>query len=70
MWRVALTLMAIASLTRPAAAQWYPGWDGYSDWPYYRSRPYYDNRGYWDQPRRDPYYDGYDRYAPDQGWGN
>ena len=35
MWRVALTLMAVASLTCPAAAQWYPGWEGYSDRPYY-----------------------------------
>ncbi len=73
MWRVALTLMAVASLTCPAAAQWYPGWDAYSDRPYYGPRPYYDNRGYWDQPRRDPYddgYDRYDRYAPDHGWGN
>ena len=73
MWRVALTLMAVASLTYPAAAQWYPGWDAYSDRPYYGPRPYYDNRGYWDQPRRDPYddgYDRYDRYAPDRGWGN
>ena len=64
MWRVALASIAVASLAAPASAQWYPGWDRYGD------RPYYGGRGFWGQPRRDPYYDGYDRYEPDQnrGW--
>ncbi len=74
MRRVVLASMAVAGFAAPAAAQWYPGWDRYYDLPYYGDRPYYGgqygSRGIWGQPRRDPYYDGYDRYAPDpdRGW--
>jgi lipoprotein-anchoring transpeptidase ErfK/SrfK len=71
MWRVALASMAFASLAAPATAQWYPGWDRYGDRSYYGDRPYYGGQeGFWGPPRRDPYYDGYGRYAPDRdrGW--
>jgi hypothetical protein len=62
--------MALASLAAPASAQWYPGWDRYSDRPYYGDRPYYRDQGLWGQPRRDPYGDGYEGYEPDRdrGW--